>query len=84
MDLSSAREKINNIDKEIVQLLEKRFDIVMEIGQYKKKGNLPVYDEEREKAVIKSCISYLENKHYSKAIEEVYTQIMTSSRGLEK
>lgn len=84
MDLNNARIEINKIDKEIVNLLEKRFNIVMEIGNYKKENNLPVYDAEREKIVIKNCISYLENKHYSKSIEDVFQQIMDSSKDLEK
>lgn len=84
MDLNNARTEINNIDEEIVHLLEKRFNIVIKIGQYKKENNIPVYDEEREKAVIKNCISYLINKGYSKGIEDIYRQIMNSSKELEK
>jgi len=84
MDLNNARIEINRIDREIVNLLEKRFDFVTEIGSYKKENNLPVYDPEREKIVINNCISYLGNKEYSKAIEDVYRQIMDSSKELEK
>ncbi len=84
MDLNNARIEINNIDKEIVHLLEKRFNVVTEIGQYKKENNLSVYDEVREKTVVKNCISNLENKNYSKGIEDIYRQIMNSSKELEK
>lgn len=83
MDLNHARNEINIIDKEIVQLLEKRFNIVMEIGKYKKENNIPIYDKEREKTVVKNCIVYLENKNYSKSIEDIYIQIMDSSKLLE-
>jgi monofunctional chorismate mutase len=82
--LSIAREQINHIDEEIISLLEKRFNIVMEIGEYKKENNLPVLDEEREKKVVKTCIGYLKNKNYSKAVEDIYTQIMGSSKELER
>jgi len=83
MDLESARIEINKIDKEIVHLLEKRLNVVMEIGKYKKENNLPIYDEEREKLVISNCLNYLENKKYSNSIEEIYKQIMDSSKLLE-
>lgn len=83
MDLNLARNEINKIDKEIVFLLEKRFNVVMEIGKYKKENNIPVYDEEREKTVVNNCISYLENKNYSKSIIDIYKQIMDSSKLLE-
>lgn len=84
MDLNSARSLINHIDKEIVKLLEKRFNIVMEIGDYKKANGIPVYDEEREKAVLQKCIGYLDDTNYEKAIMDIYTQIMNSSKELEK
>lgn len=83
-DLNAAREQINQTDEEIVALLEKRFNIVVEIGKYKKENSFPILDEEREKKVLNSCIGYLKNKDYSKAIEEIYIQIMNSSKGLEK
>ncbi|HBV67053.1 MAG TPA: chorismate mutase [Clostridiales bacterium] len=84
MDLNNARIEINRIDREIVLLLEKRFDFVAKIGKFKKENNLPVYDPEREKIVISNCISYLNNKEYSKAIKDVYRQIMDSSKELER
>lgn len=83
MDLNNSRIEINKIDKEIVSLLEKRFNIVMEIGKYKKENSIPVYDEKREKVVIKNCIDYLNNRELSKQIEDIYMQIMNSSKELE-
>ena len=83
MELNKARTEINNIDKEIVNLLEKRFNIVNEIGCYKRKQNLPVYDENREKQVTKNCINFLENKDYSKCIDDIYFQIMRSCKDIQ-
>ncbi len=84
MNLDSARIQINEIDKEIVLYLEKRFDLAMQIGKYKKENNLPVYDEEREKNVIENCINFLNNKEYAKYIEDIYNQIMESSKELQQ
>ena len=83
MDLNSARIEINKIDREIVEYLEKRFNLSLEIGRYKKKNNLPVYDGDREKKVIESCVGYLQNQDYAKQIEDVYMQIMNSSKELQ-
>ena len=73
MELNKARTEINNIDKEIVN----------KIGHYKRKQNLPVYDEIREKQVIESCINFLENKQYSKCIDDIYFQIMRSCKDIQ-
>lgn len=83
MDLKNARIEINKIDKEIVNLLEKRFNIVLEIGRYKNENNIPVYDAEREKFVVKNCIEHLNNIDFSKQIKDIYEQIMNSSKELE-
>lgn len=83
MDLNIIREEINKIDKELVLLLEKRFDIVMKVRYYKKQNNLPILDENREKTVIKNCINNLNNKDYSSQIEEIYKHIMSLSRQLQ-
>ena len=83
MELNKARTEINNIDKKIVELLEKRFNIVNEIGRYKIKQNLPVYDEIRERQVADNCISFLENKEYSKCIDDIYFQIMRSCKDIQ-
>lgn len=84
MELDKARIEINTIDKEIVKLLEKRFNLVLQIGKYKKDNNLPVYDEGREKKVIENCVNNLENNMYSKHIETIYKQIMNTCKELEK
>lgn len=83
MELDKARIEINNIDKEIVKLLEKRFNIVVEVGRYKRKNNLPIYDELREKQVVDSCISFLENKDYSKCVDDIYFQIMRTCKDIQ-
>jgi monofunctional chorismate mutase len=83
MELNKARTEINSIDKEIVKLLEKRFNIVNEIGIYKAEQNLPIYDEDREKHVIESCINLLENNKYSKCIDDIYFQIMKSCKDIQ-
>lgn len=83
MDLNIIREEINKIDKELVLLLEKRFDVVMKVGEYKKQNNLPILDENREKIVIENCINNLNNKDYSSQIEEIYKHIMSLSRQLQ-
>ncbi len=83
MDLNSVRIEINEIDKEIVACIEKRFNLAVEIGKYKKENNLPVYDEVREKKVIENCIGYLNNKNYASHIEDIYMQIMNLSKKLQ-
>lgn len=82
--MEEYRKEINSIDEELVKLLERRFNVVLKIGKYKKEHDLPVYDEKREKMVIENCLNRLENKNYSHNIEDVYKKIMDTCKDLEK
>ncbi len=62
-DLNESRKIINDIDKEIIKLFEKRMDIVLDIALYKKNNDLPIFHPEREKEVISRNINLIENKN---------------------
>ena len=50
-ELSRLRDRIDEIDGEILSLLKKRVDLAVEIGALKRKKGLPVRDEGREEDV---------------------------------
>jgi len=50
-ELSSLRSRIDKIDREILNLLEKRVKLARKIGVLKKKKRLPIIDEGREEDV---------------------------------
>lgn len=45
--LDTLRQKINRIDKEIIEILASRMNVVDEIGEYKKDNNLTVFQADR-------------------------------------
>ena len=53
-ELNKVREKIDLIDKELLDILVKRFDLVKQVARIKKENNLPIVDPERERKVIES------------------------------
>ena len=52
MDLQTCRSEISQIDEQIVSLFQKRMALSREIALYKKENRLPIYDSERERAVL--------------------------------
>ncbi len=52
MDLKDIRNKIDDIDDELVKLFRRRMDIVSEVAAYKRKNNLPVLNSQRERDII--------------------------------
>lgn len=51
-DLEEFRRKIDSIDKDLLELLGKRMDIVKLIGEYKKSHNTTVFQKTRWKEII--------------------------------
>lgn len=51
MDLEDYREQIDRVNKEIVDAVSRRMDIVEEIGEYKKRNEMDVVDSDREEEV---------------------------------
>ena len=51
-DIRECRRKIDKIDSEISRLLDARRDILEDVAHYKKKNNIPVFDENREQEIF--------------------------------
>lgn len=58
-DLENARKIIDEADKEIAELFIKRMGAVKTVAQYKGERGLPIYDEEREKLILKRNVERL-------------------------
>src|SRR5690348_18121540 len=85
--LKSLREKIDELDHKIVELLNARARIVVDIGKVKQQHGTPVYAPDREKIVLgrireanKSVGGPLPNS----CLEAIYRELMSGSFALEK
>lgn len=52
MDLKQCRDEIDNIDKEVFELLSRRFQIIEDVVEYKIENKLEIYQKNREKEVF--------------------------------
>ena len=52
MDLSTLRNRIDEIDSEILKLFIERMDVCRQVGEYKKTHDLPVMQGGREQQII--------------------------------
>ena len=80
IDLKVSREHIDAIDKQIVELFEKRMIESSEVAKYKLETGKPVYDKEREEDKLKNLKSMSSNEFNQRAITELFSQIMSISR----
>lgn len=82
-DLKTLRKEIDNIDGELVDLFERRMEIVLKISEYKKENNIPILNSSREKEVIKRNVQRLRNKSFKEGLEEFFINLMNISKKLQ-
>lgn len=79
-DLQTAREIIDNVDREMAHLFEKRMDAAKLVAAYKKENGLPIDDFGREEEIIKRNSEYIENEEY----RSYYVNFMKSNIKISK
>ena len=52
MDIADWRNKIDELDRKLVELLNQRAEAAHEIGRLKRDGSLPIYEPDRERMVF--------------------------------
>ena len=58
MELSDWRERIDGIDRQMIDLLNERMQCAHEIGRIKKAAGKPIRDSERERDVLAKIKAY--------------------------
>ncbi len=78
--LDTAREIINETDKEMAKLFEKRMRAVEMVAEYKMKHGLPILDKERESFVIKRNSELIEDR----TLREYFVKFLESNMDVSK
>jgi len=84
MELKKLREEIDSLDKKIVELLNKRAELTLEIAKLKKELKESPYSPDREKEVYNKVISMNKGPLKNEALSAIYREIMSASLSLEK
>ena len=59
--LDEARIEIDDVDKQMAKLFERRMKAVEDVIKYKIENNKPIFDASREKDVIAKNVARIEN-----------------------
>lgn len=83
MDLNESRQKIDEIDKELVELFQKRMEVSVEVANYKRQTGKKIYDKQRENNILEKLGNMAKDDFNRKGVQELYKQIMSISRKLQ-
>src|SRR3954462_3816539 len=84
MDLGPIREKIDSLDKQLVELLNQRLALAAEIGKVKRNAGGQIYVAEREDAVLRKVAELNRGPIKNDALKAIYREIMSAAIALEK
>lgn len=83
-DLKQFRDKIDEIDRQLVALFEERMEVVLKVAEYKKQNNIPILNVSREKEVIDKNKLRLKNKDFEDSLELFFINLMNLSKEEQK
>jgi chorismate mutase/prephenate dehydratase len=83
-DIRLCREEIDRIDDTILELLNKRANLAIEIGREKASKNLGFYSPQRERAIFERLSSGNKGPFPNEALRAVFREILSASLSLEK
>ena len=80
MDLKECRSRLDEIDRQIVELFEQRMQVCKDVAVYKINTGKEVYDGEREQQKLLAVEQQVQGEFNRTAVRELFSQMMTISR----
>jgi chorismate mutase/prephenate dehydratase len=81
--IDDHRQSINEIDKQILSLINKRLLIAKNIGDIKKQKGSYVYDKSRENEVMQRLNKLNDGPLKDQALHQIFTDIISASREIQ-
>lgn len=83
-DMSPWRDRIDVLDKAMLQIMNERVKCANVIGAIKKKLGLPVYVPSREEEVIRNVLGGNEGPLSDAAVRRLFERVIDETRSLER
>ena len=78
--INEIRKKIDEVDKEMAILFQKRMKLVEDVINYKIKYSLPIYDHSREQEILNNSSFNITNDKIRKYYINFLKQVMNVSK----
>jgi chorismate mutase-like protein len=78
------RLRIDEIDRQLVELLNERSQCAAEIGHIKVQANMPLYQPEREKEVLANAEKNNHGPLADTAVRRLFERILDEARSVER
>lgn len=82
--LDVAREIINSVDKEMIELFKKRMEAAKMVAEHKKEVGMPILDQAREDALKEKNLALLNDKDLEQYYLTFLEGVLTASKDYQK
>ncbi|TAN44002.1 MAG: prephenate dehydratase [Nitrospirae bacterium] len=82
--LGKLREQIDGIDERILELLNKRANVAIEVAGIKREQNLKFHSPERERAILERITALNKGEFPNDALKVIFREIISASLSLEE
>src|SRR3954451_22998545 len=82
--LEQLRQQIDAIDVQLIELFNRRAQVVIEVGRHKQAHGTPIYAPDRETLIFKKIRELNQGPLPDRALEAVYRELMSGSFALER
>jgi len=83
-ELASLRKRIDDLDMRVVELLNQRAEVVVQVGRLKRADGAPIYAPDRESVILQRVAELNRGPMPQKTLQAVYRELMSGSFALEK
>ena len=82
--LSDLRQRIDTLDRKLVELLNERAQVVVEVGKTKQHDGTPIYAPDRESSVLGRVLDSNQGPLPDRTLEGIWRELMSGSFRLER
>ncbi|MRR14256.1 prephenate dehydratase, partial [archaeon] len=82
--IEDIRQEIDAADDELMNLIQRRFELAREIGVLKNRDNLDTFNPSRETAIVERLAPRLKPPFTRPMLEAIFAEIFSISRSLQK
>ena len=82
--LSELRDRIDGLDRKLVELLNERARVVVEVGRTKQTDGTPIYAPDRESSVLSRVLDSNDGPLPDRTLEGIWRELMSGSFRLER
>ena len=81
--VQELRERVDEVDRELIRALNERARIVQEIMTLKAESGAPVYDPKREEEILRRVVEMNAGPIYDSSMRDIFELILHRIRDME-